>query len=171
MNKRALLYGLAYSVTAIAFKLYILLSGNSFSRFGFYYAQTVSVFLFAPFFFLVIKTARDKDYGGVISGREALRLALTVFVVGVVLCSVYHYFEFEFALKALSVDYYNSRQFLDFLQSQKGIKPEKYNEIIKEMISGASAFRAVTAKLITYMVLGVGTAFVTAVLLKRRPTA
>lgn len=171
MNKRALLFGLAYSISAIAFKLYILLSGNSFSRFGFFYAQAVSVFLFIPFYYLAIKITRDKDYGGVIGGREGLRLALTVFVVGIILCSIYHYFEFEFALKDLTPKYYNSQQFLEFLRAQKGIKPEKYKDIIQEMIASASAFRAVTAKLISYMVIGVGTAFITAVMLKRKPVA
>src|ERR1043166_6725511 len=105
MNKTGLYFGIVYTAVVIAFKLVILLGGYSISKFGWYYSNITGVFLIIPFYILAVKKVRDKDQAGVIAGREAMRIALTVFVVGAILVSLYNYFEFEYAGKAMAIEY------------------------------------------------------------------
>lgn len=169
MNKKGLIFGIAYSILVIAFKLFILLGGYSLTHFGWYYSNVVGVFLIVPFYIFAIKNVRDRDNGGIIAGKEALRIALTIFATGALIVSVYNYFEFEYSGKAMAIDYYNSQQFLDFLKTQVKIKPEDYTKIIDEQIknSEVSSFKATTGKLFSYMLLGLSIAFICAVSLKR----
>ena len=170
MNRRALIHGLVYAVVVILFKLYILLGGYSFSSFGFYFANITAAALIIPFYYSAVRNVRDKENGGVIAGREAMRIALTVFAVGALLISVYHYAEFELKGKELAVEYYRSEQFLQFLKKQQRIKPEQYQSIINEQIVSAdsAAFKATTGKLFSFLIIGGSAAFITAALMKRR---
>jgi hypothetical protein len=170
MNRRGLYFGIAYSLVFIAFKLFILYGGYSLTRFGWFYSNVVGVFLIYPFFYLAIKSARDKDHGGVIGGKEAMRVALTVFAVAAVITGVYNYFEFQYSGKNLAIQYYNSQQFLDFLKNQPKVKPEDYQKIIQEQIKTAevSALKATTGKLFSFTILALGGAFITSVFMKRR---
>ncbi len=169
MNKRALIFGLAYCVVVIAFKLIILLGGYSLSTFGYFYSGITSTLLITPFYILAVKMVRDKDYGGIIGGKEAVRICLTIFAIGAVIISVYNYFEFEYSGKAMAIDYYNSEQFMTFLKSQVKIKAEDYQKIIAEQIqaSEVSAFKATTGKLFSYMFIGLSAAFGVSVFMKR----
>jgi hypothetical protein len=171
MNKKALIYGALYSFLVIGIKLSVWLGGYSLSRFGFYYSNIVCVFLILPFYILVVKSVRDKDYNGVIGGREASRLALTVFVVGAILTSIYNYAEYELNGKHLAVEYYHSPAFLDYLKKQPNIKAENYSKIIEEQVktSEVSAFKATTGKLFSLMIIGVSGAVIVASILKRSP--
>jgi hypothetical protein len=170
MNRRGLYFGIAHSLLFVVFKLFILYGGYSLTRFGWFYSNVVGVFLIYPFFYFAIKSARDKDYGGVIGGKEAMRVALTVFAVAAVLTSIYNYFEFQYSGKDLAIQYYNSQQFMDFLKSQPKVKPEDYQKIIQEQIKVAevSALKATTGKLFSFTILALGGAFVTSVFMKRR---
>lgn len=167
MNKRVLYTGISYCCLVIIFKLIILLGGYQFTRFGFYFSHIVSVFFVIPFMILAIILVRDKDWGGKISGKQAITAALGVAGIAMLLLSIYHYLEFEWKLKELSAYYYNSEQYLDFLKKNPAIKPETYSSIIKENIAGLSSFRAVTAKLFSFLIISVSSAFVSAVFLKR----
>lgn len=169
MNKRSLRLGLLYALLVILFKLYLVLSGEALSRFGFLYSGISAVFLILPFYVLLLKQIRDKDLGGMISGREAFRHCLGLFVVAVVCISVYHYIEFSLYGQSLAEQYYNSEQFLEYLKSRKSIKPEDYQQIIRDQIenAGSSAFKATTAKLFSYLLIGISGAFVVSVFMKR----
>ena len=171
MNRKPIYFGVAYSLLIIIFKLVILLGGFSLTYFGWYYSNITGVLLVIPFYILAIKSIRDKDLGGFISGREALKIALTVFGVSAILISVYNYFEFEYSGKALAIEYYNSEQFLDFLKRQSRIKAEDYSKIIEEQIknSEVSGFKATTGKLFSFMLIGISTAIMCAAMLKKRP--
>ena len=171
MNKKGLYFGLAYSLTIIVFKLVIVLGGYSLTHFGWYYSNITAVLLVIPFYILAIKSARDKDYNGVIGGKEASRIALTVFILGAILVSVYNYFEFEMVGKKIAIEYYNSQQFLDYLKKLPQVKETDYSKIIQEQIANTevSAFKATTGKLFSYVLLGLSSAFICAVLLKRSP--
>ncbi len=170
MKKNLLILAIIYSVVVIAFKLYIVLGGHALSRFGFYYSNAVSVFMAVPFFVAAILMQRRKN-GGYISGREALRSALLVFGISTIIISIYNYVEFEQFGKKLAIEYYNGSEFLDFLKKQPKIKPEDYPKIIEEQVKNAetSAFKATTGKLISIMLLGLSSAFICAVLLKKNP--
>ncbi|MBA2611011.1 MAG: DUF4199 domain-containing protein [Bacteroidetes bacterium] len=168
MNRRALYFGIAYSITVIIFKLLIVLGGYSLSTFGYFYSGITSVLLLVPFYYLAVRGTRN-DYSGVIGGREVLRICLTIFAVGAVLVSIYNYFEFEYSGKALAIAYYNSEQFMTFLKAQPKIKAEDYQKIIVEQIkaSEVSAFKATTGKLFSYILIGTISAFITSALMKR----
>jgi Protein of unknown function (DUF4199) len=127
------------------------------------------VFLLIPFYFLAIKSVRDNDNYGIIAGKDAMRIALTVFAVSVLIISIYNYIEFELSGRALAIKYYKSEQFLEFLKSQSKIKVEEYSKIIEDQIKLAevSSFKATTGKLFSYMLIGLPSAFICAVFLKR----
>jgi hypothetical protein len=169
VNRKALYYGIAYSVVAIAFKLFILLGGYSLSTFGYFYSGITSVLLIIPFYYLAIKSVRDKDYNGLIGGKEGVRISLTIFAVGAVLISIYNYFEFEYSGKAMAIDYYNSEQFMTFLKSQAKIKAADYQKIIAEQIQATevSGFKATTGKLFSYMLIGAISAFITSAVMRK----
>lgn len=172
MNRRAVYNGLIYCAMAVALKLYILLGGYSFSKFGFYYSHIISVLLIIPFFFIAIWQVREKELGGQIGGRQAVRIALTVLVVGIVVMSLYNYFEFSLKLQAISADYYNSALYTERLREMQArmpgkIKTEEFPKIIQEQLASLSPFKATTGKLIPMMVVGLGAALVAAVMLKR----
>jgi len=171
VNKKALIYGVAYSIFVIAFKLIILLGGYYSTKYGFYFAHITTVFLIIPFYIVGIKNIRDRDNFGIIAGKEAMRIALTIFAVSAIIISVYHYIEFEWKGKQLAIEYYKSEQFMAFLKSNVKIKAEDYQKIIAEQIqlSETSAFKATTGKLFSFMLIGLTSAFICSVFLKRGP--
>jgi hypothetical protein len=173
MNKKALIIGLVYALSVIIFKLFILLGGHTLSKFGFYYSNIVATFFIIPFFFLAIYLVREKDYNGVIGGKEAIRIALTVLAVGVVFLSVYNYMEFNWKYKDIATQYYTSDDYLQILKTQQAKHPDKlktedFPKIIQEQITGLSAFKATTGKLIPLLFIGLSGAFIASVLLKKR---
>lgn len=172
MNRRALIFGLLYSFSVIVFKLIILFGGYTLSKFGFYYSNIVSVFFILPFFYFAIQQVRDKDYEGNIGGREALRIALTVLAVGIVILGLYHFVEFNWKFKEIAVQYYNSEDYLKVLKNMQSrmpdkIKTEDFPKIIEEQINSLSAFKATTGKLLPMLIIGLSGAFATSALMKR----
>jgi hypothetical protein len=163
---------LIYCVAVITFKLIILLGGYTLSRFGFYYSHTVSVFFLIPFLFLAIYRVREKDLGGVIGGREAVRVALTVVAVAAIILSLYHYMEFKWKYGEIALNYYHSEEYLNILKEQLARHPDKLKEsdfpkIIENQIAELSAFRAATARLTPIVFIGLSGAFIAAVFMKR----
>ena len=168
MNRRSLYLGLTYSILVIIYKLIILLGGYSLTKFGFYYSHFVSVLFIIPFMIYAVKAVRDKDRGGVLGGRDAIRVALGVFGISVIILSVYTYIEFEWKMHEISVEYYNSADYLEFLKRQPKITPAMFPKIIEENIGALSAMKAVTAKLFSFFLISFSFAFITAVFMKRR---
>ncbi|MDI1354955.1 MAG: DUF4199 domain-containing protein [bacterium] len=174
MNKRALIYGCIYAALVIIFKLVILLGGYTLTKFGFYYSNVVSILFIFPFFYLGIQQTRDKDLGGIISGRDSIKLALTILSISVIFVSMYNYIEFNWKYKDIAIEYYNSRDYFNILTAQQIAHPDKlkvenFPKIIEEQISDLSAFKATTGKLIPMLFFGFGGAFVMAMFLKRSP--
>lgn len=175
MNKKAIFYGLLYCVIVIAFKLAIVLTGNMFSKFGFYYSIITAVFLILPFFFIAIYHVREKDLGGSIEGKEGFRIALTVLAIGLIGTSIYNYIEFNWQADNFA-HYYDSAEFMDILKTQQlkqpgKIKVEDFAKIIDEQKRNvpASAFKATTGKLIPLLFIGLTGAFAASVIMKRSP--
>ena len=176
MNKRALFVGLLYSITAIIYKLIILLGGFTLTKFGFYYSNIVSVFLMIPFFFLAIYLVREKDNGGIISAKEGLRVALTVVAVAAVLISIYHYASFNWKYREIAIEYYNGKDFLKLLTEQQIKNPDKlkitdFPVIIQAQISSLSASRDTTAKLFPLVIIGLTGSFLSSVMMKKSAKA
>lgn len=174
MNKRALLIGLLYCLVVIIYKLIILLGGFTLTRFGFYYSNIIAVFTIIPFFFLAIHQVREKDFGGIISGKDAFRMALTVLAVAAIILSIYHYMEFNWKYREMAIEYYNSAEYLNILKDWSAKQPDKikidnFPKIIEEQIGALSAGKATTGKLFPLVLIGLGGAFVAAMLMKRGP--
>ena len=167
MNKKALFYGLIYSITFIAIKLTVLLGGYSLNKFGYYFSNISCVLLIIPFYFIALKHIRDRDYKGVISGKDSIKLLLTIFGLSAIITGVYNYIEFECFGKKLAVDYYKSEQFLIYLKSQSKIKVEDYVKIIAEQINNASSFKSTTGKLFSAILISTSSAFIVASIMKR----
>ena len=172
MNKKALVIGLAYCILVIAFKLYILLGGYTFTKFGFNYAHVVSIFFIIPFLIIAVRHVREKELGGTIGGRHALRIGLTVMAVALVILSLYNYIEFNWKFKELAVQYYNSSDYLQILKeialkNPDKLKAEQFPKIIEEQISSLAAGRATTFKLFPLLIIGGSAAFITAMFMKK----
>src|SRR4051812_469939 len=125
MNRRALISGLIYSAAVIIFKLIILLGGYTLSKFGFYYSHILSVLLILPFFFITVYQVREKDRNGIISGKECLRVCMTVLAVAAILLSIYHYVEVDWKYRDIATQYYRSEEYLNILKDQQAKHPDK----------------------------------------------
>jgi hypothetical protein len=174
MNKRALVIGLIYCAVVIAFKLFILLGGYTLTRFGFYYSNIVAIFAIVPFFIIAIHQVREKDFGGVIGGKDAMRMALTVLAVAAIVLSVYNYVEFNWKYKEIATQYYNSPEYMQVLKDMQTkmpgkIKTEDFPKIIESQISSLAAGKATTGKLFPLVLIGLSGAFITAMFMKRGP--
>jgi len=173
MNKKALFFGLLYSFLFIVYKLIILIGGYSLTKFGFYYSTIIGVMAILPFFFLAVYFVREKDYEGIIGGKESVRISLTVLAIALVTTSIYNYIEFNWQFKEIAVSYYQSNEYLEILKEQQArypdkVKVEDFPKIIEDQISELSAFKSLTGKLIPMMFFGLTGAFMSAVLLKRK---
>jgi hypothetical protein len=172
MNKRALITGFIYCLFIIAFKLFILLGGYTFTRFGFNYAHIISIFFIIPFFMIAIRGVREKEMNGAIGGRHALRISLTVLATAMVLLSIYNYVEFNWKFKELAIQYYNSPAYLDILKEAAKKVPDKVKEtdfptIISQQISGLSPGKSTTGKLFPLLLVGLSGAFASAMFMRK----
>lgn len=173
MNKRAVILGIIYSICVIIYKLVIILTGQQLTTFGFYYSHIISVFMIIPFMIMAIKYARDVENGGVIGGRDALKVGLTIFGISVVILSCYNAIEFVWKLEEISKEYYNGADYHAFLERQVQmnpgkLKPEMFQSIIDENIAALSPIKAVTAKLFSFFLISFSSAFIIAVFMKKK---
>lgn len=158
----------------IIYKLIIILSGQQLTNFGFYYSHFISVLMIVPFMIIAIKYARDVESGGFISGRDAMKVGLTIFGVSVIILSCYHYIEFVWKLEELSIQYYNSPAYHEYLDrmakaNPKILNPSMFQHVIDENIAALSPMKAVTAKLFSFFLLSFAFVFIITVFMKRRP--
>lgn len=167
-KNRAVLLGVIYSVLVIIYKLIIILGGYALTKFGFFFSNIIAVAAIIPFIFMAVKLTRDEK-GGFIGGKHGMRIGLTLTIVAALILSAYNYIEFEWKWKDLSVEYYNSAAYKEFLGRNTQIKSEEYPQIIKSAIAELSPFKAITAKLFVLFFFGVSTSFMSAVLLRKRP--
>lgn len=165
--RKAFLFAALYSAACMVFKIYVIQSGLILTTFGFYFSHAVTVLFLVPFMFAALFLYRNKFNGGKISGREGFKFLLAVLLFSIVLMSVYHYAEFEWKLRGLAKEYYNGPLYLEFLKKQSKINPSDYPKIIEEQLNTLSAFKAVTSKLVSYLVIGTGSAFFSALILKK----
>lgn len=167
MNKRVLYSSIIYCIIVIIYKLIIVLGGYQLTKFGFYFSHILSVFFIIPFMVITVKQVRDKDMGGKISGRNAMAVGMTIAAIAMIILSIYTYIEFEWKLKDLSLQYYHSADYIEFLKKNPKLKPEAYPQLIEDNIKNLSAFKSITAKLFSFLFVTLSTAFISAVFVKR----
>lgn len=168
MNKKALTIAFIYTILVIVYKLIIWQGGYTFTNFGFKYSHIISVLSIIPFLIIAIRWVRDKEQGGIISGRDAMRMALIVVGISAIVLSVYNYFEFKFSMDSY-VDYYKSEQYMSYLIKDPKAKELGYDKIIEFQISQLSPFKATTGKLFPFLLLSLSASFICAVFLKKNP--
>lgn len=166
MNNRALIIALVYSALVIIYKTSIWMSGDMFNDFSFKYSHILSVLAILPFLIIVIKQVRDKENGGVIGGREAMRMALTVVGISAIILSIYNYIEFKMNMDAFA-EYYKSDTYMSFLLKDPKAKQIGYQKIIDFQISQLSPLKATTGKLFPFLLLSLSASFICAVFLKK----
>lgn len=172
MNKRSIYLAVIYSILVIAFKLYVIYGGLALTKFGFNYAHILTVACIIPFLFLAIKQQRDKELGGVIGGKVALKQAMTVAVVSAIILSAYSYFEFEFKWKEISYQYYQGdafhKKYDEFYAQNPNAKKETFENVVKYNIDNLSAFRFMTVRLLSFLLLSFSASFMLAVFMKKK---
>jgi hypothetical protein len=166
MKNRPLVLGITYSILVIIFKLIVVLGGYGLSKFGFFFSHVISVAAIAPFIYFSIQLTKA-DNSGYINGKDAIKAGLKMLVFAAIITSAYNYVEFEWKWKDLSIEYYNSQTFKDFLISKSKFKPEEYPKIISEAITELSAFKAVTGKLFILFFFSISVTFISSVFLKK----
>jgi len=170
MHKRALIFALAYSLTVILFKV-ILLTGHYYdTTFGFVFSHITSVLFIIPFIMVLLITVKKKEFNGVIGGREAMRIGLTMVAVSAILITGYNYFEFSKYGREMAEAYYNGERF-KFLLMKKVPDVTKHASIIAENIKQTTEantpFISSTVKLLPLMFIGSSAAFITSVFVKK----
>jgi glucan phosphoethanolaminetransferase (alkaline phosphatase superfamily) len=165
--KKALPFALIYCAVSISFKIYIILSGLILTRFGFYYSHAITLLFMIPYLFLSLWIFRKKNFPGEMSGRIGFQFLLSVLVWIVLGMSLYHAVEFRWKIQDLAETYYRSSDYLNFLKQQSRIKPEDYSKIIDEQIQSLSVMKAVTSKIMAYLILGISSSFIFALLGRR----
>lgn len=172
MNKRSIYLAVIYSILVIVFKLYIIYRGLALTKFGFNYAHILTVACIVPFLFLAIKQYRDKESGGVIGGKVALKQAMTVALISAILLSAYCYFEFEYKWKEISSEYYHGdayhKKYDEFYAQNPNAKKETFENVVKYNIENLSAFRFMTVRLLSFLLLSFSASFILAVFMKKR---
>ncbi len=166
MKNRPLVLGIAYSILVIIFKLSIVLGGYGLTRFGFFFSHIVSVAAIAPFLFFTIQFTKT-DNGGFIGGKEAVKTGLKMLVIAAIITSAYNYIEFIWKWKDLSIEYYNSQTYKNFLATKPSVKPEEYPKYIASATTELSVFKAVTGKLFILFFFSISTVFITSVFLRK----
>lgn len=168
MNKKALVIAFIYSALVIIYKMSIWFSGKMFNDFNFKYSHILTVLSIIPFLIVAIKLVRDKDNNGVISGRDAMRIALTVVGISAIVLSVYNYIEFKMNMDAFA-DYYRSDTYMSYMLKDPKAKQLGYQKIIDFQISQLSPIKATTGKLFPFLLLSLSGSFICAVFMKKNP--
>ena len=166
MKNRPLVLGIAYSILVIIFKLSIVLGGYGLSKFGFFFSHIVSVAAITPFIFFAIQLTKA-DNGGFIGGKEAIKTGLKMLVVAAIITSAYNYIEFVWKWKDLSIEYYNSETYKNFLATKPSIKPDDYPKYIASATTELSVFKTVTGKLFILFFFSISVSFISAVFLRK----
>ncbi len=170
MHKRALIFGLIYSLLVIGFKAFLQVGHYYTSTFGFALSHITSVLFIIPFMIVLLITVKKKEFDGVIAGREAMRIGLTMVAIAAIVTTAYNYFEISRYGKEMAEAYYNGDRFKLFL-IKKVPDITKHAAIITENIRMATEentpFIAATVKLLPLLFIGGSAAFLTSVFIKR----
>ena len=160
MNRWAFYSGVFFSALVIAFKLLLLVQGFYFTTWGFRYGNLLGVALYTLWIPITLALINHFHYRGGIPGREALKAGLGLVSVSIILISMYHYWEVQSEMfKSQALAYYNSSEYYRLLVQQQAQNPLRYKttdipRIISEQKNGLSPFRAMTGRMIPFLLYG-----------------
>jgi hypothetical protein len=169
MSKRLILFSLLYVLFTI--------SSICISFYGGYVKQLnliyfLSLLAFFPFVFIFLLQLRNKDNGGIISGRDAMKQALKMVMLSSLLLTIFQIVFFELDFKDYKINHIRNigpeiiKQ--EITKGQLKAKVEDIPKILENDIKQVSLFAEITATLFKTIFYGLFSSFISAMILKRK---
>ena len=169
MNKRLILFSSLYIIFTIA-AICISFYGGYIKQLNLIYFLTLLSFL--PFVFVFLLQFRNKDNGGIISGRDAMKQALKMVLLSTFLLTLFQivFFEMDFRdykinhIRAIGPDIIKQ----EISKGQLKAKVEDIPKILENDIKQVTLFAEITATLFKTIFYGLFSSFISAMILKRK---
>jgi hypothetical protein len=169
MNKRLILFSSLYIIFTIA-AICISFYGGYIKQLNLIYFLTLLSFL--PFVFVFLLQLRNKENGGVISGRYAMKQALKMVLLSTFLLTLFQivFFEMDFRdykinhIRAIGPDIIKQ----EISKGQLKAKVEDIPKILENDIKQVTLFAEITATLFKTIFYGLFSSFISAMILKRK---
>jgi hypothetical protein len=169
MNKRLILFSSLYTVFTIV-AICISFYGGYIKQLNLIYFLTLLSFL--PFVFVFLLQLRNKDNGGIISGRDAMKQALKMVLLSTFLLTLFQivFFEMDFRdykinhIRAIGPDIIKQ----EISKGQLKAKVEDIPKILENDIKQVTLFAEITATLFKTIFYGLFSSFISAMILKRK---
>jgi hypothetical protein len=169
MNKRLILFSSLYIIFTIA-AICISFYGGYIKQLNLIYFLTLLSFL--PFVFVFLLQLRNKDNGGIISGRDAMKQALKMVLLSTFLLTLFQivFFEMDFRdykinhIRAIGPDIIKQ----EISKGQLKAKVEDIPKILENDIKQVTLFAEITATLFKTIFYGLFSSFISAMILKRK---
>ena len=169
MSKRLILFSLLY--------VFFTVSSICISFYGCYVKQLnliyfLSLLAFFPFVFIFLLQLRNKDNGGIISGRDAMKQALKMVLLSTLLLTIFQIVFFELDFKDYKINHIRNigpeiiKQ--EITNGQLKAKVEDIPKILENDIKQVSLFAEITATLFKTIFYGLFSSFISAMILKRK---
>jgi hypothetical protein len=169
MNKRLILFSSLYTVFTIV-AICISFYGGYIKQLNLIYFLTLLSFL--PFVFVFLLQLRNKDNGGIISGRDAMKQALKMVLLSTFLLTLFQivFFEMDFRdykinhIRAIGPDIIKQ----EISKGQLKANVEDIPKILENDIKQVTLFAEITATLFKTIFYGLFSSFISAMILKRK---
>jgi hypothetical protein len=169
MNKRLIFFSLLYvlfTTSSICISFY----GGYIKQLNLVYFLTLLSFF--PFVFIYLLQIRNKEYGGTISGKDAMKQALKMVMLSTLLLTIFQVVFFELDFKEYKINHIKSigPDILkkEITKGQLKAKVEDIPKILENDIKQVSLFAEVTATLFKTIFYGLFSSFISAIILKRK---
>jgi hypothetical protein len=169
MNKRLILFSSLYTVFTIV-AICISFYGGYIKQLNLIYFLTLLSFL--PFVFVFLLQLRNKDNGGIISGRDAMKQALKMVLLSTFLLTLFQIVFFEMDFRDYKINHIRAigpeiiKQ--EISKGQLKAKVEDIPKILENDIKQVTLFAEITATLFKTIFYGLFSSFISAMILKRK---
>jgi predicted secreted protein len=169
MNKRLILFSSLYTVFTIV-AICISFYGGYIKQLNLIYFLTLLSFL--PFVFVFLLQLRNKDNGGIISGRDAMKQALKMVLLTTFLLTLFQIVFFEMDFRDYKINHIRAigpeiiKQ--EISKGQLKAKVEDIPKILENDIKQVTLFAEITATLFKTIFYGLFSSFISAMILKRK---
>jgi len=169
MSKRLILFStlyVAFTISSICISFY----GGYIKQLNLVYFLTLLSFL--PFVFVYLLQLRNKDNGGAISGKDAMKQALKMVMLSTLLLTLFQVVFFEMDFKDYKINHIRNigpeiiKQ--EITKGQLKAKIEDIPKILENDIKQVTLFAEVTATLFKTIFYGLFSSFISAMILKRK---
>ena len=169
MNKRLILFSSLYTVFTIV-AICISFYGGYIKQLNLIYFLTLLSFL--PFVFVFLLQLRNKDNGGIISGRDAMKQALKMVLLTTFLLTLFQIVFFEMDFRDYKINHIRAigpeiiKQ--EISKGQLKAKVEDIPKILENDMKQVTLFAEITATLFKTIFYGLFSSFISAMILKRK---